>query len=203
MYIGMPLLFFDWIIGKICLFAVGVNVTSKNYFRLESKSFECIFNSSNTTKRCGKSNSPFGMRKFPLNPRQSFCVYVCQCILYIVCCFIHYYIYDIASNVRPIVYLFDVLLSDKVCQFNPKELGSLYQTPQVGLGCVRTPLGYCGLVFAQLLSKPFVCFLLVCQDYFNPVNVLICHIAILFIGKSTEKNKIVQCLANIYDALAK
>ena len=102
-------------------------------------------------------------------------------------CFIHYYIYDIASNVRPIVYLFDVLLSDKVCQVNPKQFGSLYQTPQVGLGCVRTPLGYCGLVFAQLLSKPFVCFLLVCQDYFNPVNILICHIAILFIGKSTQK----------------
>ena len=187
MNIGMPLLFFDWVIGKICLFTVDVNVTSKNYFRLESKSFECIFNSSNTTKRCGKSNSPFGMRKFPLNPRQSFCVYVCLCILYIVCCFIHYYIYDIASNVRPIVYLFDVFLSDKFYQLNSKEFGSLYQTPQVGLGCIGTPLGYCGLVFAQLLSKPFVSFLLVSQDYFNSVNVFICHTAIIFIGKSTQK----------------
>lgn len=68
------------------------------------------------------------------------------------------------------------------CQF-----GSLYQTPQVGLGCVGTPLGYCGLVFAQLLSKPFVRYLLVSQDYFNPVNVFICHIAIIFIDKSTQK----------------
>ena len=29
MNIGMPVLFFDWVIGKICLFAVGINVTTK------------------------------------------------------------------------------------------------------------------------------------------------------------------------------
>ena len=77
----MPLFFFYIVIGKIRFFAVGINVTCKYYLSLKSKPFKSIFYGSYTTKRCGKADGSFWMRKFSIDPTFALCIYIFNSIL--------------------------------------------------------------------------------------------------------------------------